>query len=87
MTTIISNPGTPAPTPVTPVVVAENSGTGFLIGTMLVIAFAGSLLYFGIPAIKNMGPVQLNIPAPQVNIPAPKVVVPDKLDVVVTQSK
>jgi len=68
MTTIVN---TPAP--------AESTGgSGFLIGAILLIGFVGVLLYFGIPAIKRMGPVELNIPAPQV-------VVPGEIDVNVTQ--
>ena len=70
MTTIVN---TPAP--------AENTGgSGFLIGAILLIGFVGVLLYFGIPAIKRMGPVQLNIPAPQV-------IIPEKIDVNVTQGQ
>lgn len=37
-------------------------------------------LYFGIPALRRMGPVQLNVPAPQV-------VIPEKIDVTVEQAK
>jgi hypothetical protein len=70
MTTIVN---TPAPT-------TDSGGSGFLIGAILIIGFVAILLYFGIPAIRRMGQVQLNVPAPQVNIP-------DKLDVNVTQQK
>jgi hypothetical protein len=71
MTTVINNP---APS-------NENSGgNGFLIGVILLIGFVAILLYFGIPAIRRMGPVQ-------VNIPAPEVVMPDKIDVNVNQAK
>jgi hypothetical protein len=59
MTTVINNP-----TPST-----DNGGSGFLIGAVLLIAFIAVLLYFGIPALKNLGPAQVNIPAPQVNVP------------------
>jgi hypothetical protein len=67
MTTVVNNP---AP-------VQESGGSGFLVGTILIIGFVAVLLYFGLPAIKNMGPVQVNIPTPQV-------VMPDKINVNVT---
>jgi hypothetical protein len=71
MTTILNNPA-----PVT----TESNGSGFLIGAILLITFVGVLLYFGIPALRNMGPVQVNLPATQV-------VIPNKLDVNVSQTK
>ena len=71
MTTIVNNPA-PA---------SENSGGfGFLIGIVILIGFVAMLLYFGIPALKRMGPVQ-------VNVPAAEVVIPDKVDVNVNQAK
>lgn len=70
MTTIVNSP---APT-------QNDGGSGFLIGIIILIAFISLLLYFGIPAIKNMGAGQLNIPAPQI-------VVPDKIDVNVNPAK
>jgi hypothetical protein len=70
MTTIV-NSATPS---------NESGGASFLIGVIALIFFVLMLLYFGIPAIKNMGPVQLNTPAPQV-------VVPGKIDVNVKQTK
>ncbi len=76
MTTIVNNPtpvvSNPNPAP-------SSGGSGFLIGAILIIGFVGILLYFGIPALKRMGPVQVNIPAPQI-------VVPDKIDVNVNQT-
>lgn len=59
--------------------VAKNEGTGFLIGTLVLILFVGVLLYFAIPAIKNMGPLQVNVPAPDV-----KIIVPDNVNVTTT---
>jgi hypothetical protein len=59
---------------------ADSGGSNFLIGVIIVIGFIGIFLYFGIPAIRRMGPVQLNVPAPQV-------VVPNKIDVNVKQTK
>ena len=71
MTTIVNNP---APSQ------ESSGGSGFLIGVVLLIVFAAVFLYFGIPAIKRMGPIQVNVPAPQV-------VVPDSVDVNVNQTK
>ena len=70
MTTVVNNP---APT-------ADTGGSGFLIGVIILIGFIAVLLYFGIPALRRMGPIQLNIQTP-------KVVVPDKINVNVEQSK
>jgi hypothetical protein len=62
METVVNNP-----TPVQESV--DKGGTGFLIGTIILVIFFGILLYFAIPAIKNMGPIQVNVPAPQVVVP------------------
>ncbi len=70
MTTIVNSP---APT-------NDSGSSGFLIGVIAIIGFAILFIYFGIPALRNMGPVQLNIPAPQV-------VMPDKVDVNIKQTK
>lgn len=71
MAIVVNNP-TPA---------ADNAGgIGFLIGTALLIGFVFVLLYFGLPLIRSMGPVQLNVPAPQV-------IMPDKVDVNVVPAK
>ena len=78
MTTVVNNPA-PAS--------SDNGGVGFLIGILLLIVFVGILLYFGIPAIKNMGPIQVNVPAPQINIPAPQVNVSDKVNVEVVPAE
>jgi hypothetical protein len=66
MTTVVNNP---TPT-------QESGGNGFLIGVVIFVIFVSVLLYFGIPAIKNMGPVQINVPAVQVNVPTPQVNIP-----------
>ncbi len=57
----------------------NDGGTGFLIGVIVLIIFVGVLLYFGIPAIRNMGPLQVNMPAPEV-----KVIVPENVNVETT---
>lgn len=78
MENIVNNPA-----PQAPVQEKGNSGgTGFLIGTILLVIFVGVLLYFAIPAIKNMGPVQVSVPAPEV-----KVVVPDDINVKTTPTE
>ena len=59
---------------------AEKEGNSFLIGIIILVGFVAVLLYFGIPAIKQMGPVKVNVPAPQV-------VIPDKINVNVNQDK
>ena len=76
MTTIVNNP--------IPVSGARSNGggVGFLIGTLIFVGFLAVLLFFGIPALKNLGPLEVNVPAPQVNVAAPQVVVPDKVEVV-----
>lgn len=70
MTTVVNNPA-PA---------ANTEGNSFLVGVIVLIGFALAFLYFGIPAIKRMGPIQLNMPAP-------KIIVPDKINVNVNQTK
>jgi hypothetical protein len=70
MTTVVNNPA-----PVT-----ETGGSNFLIGVIILVGFIAILLYFGIPAIKQIGPIRVNIPAPQV-------VIPDKINVNVNQNK
>lgn len=70
MSTVVNNPA-----PVT-----DSGSNGFLIGIILLIGFVLVLLYFGIPAIKNM-------PSSQSNNQAPQVVIPDKIDVNVKPSQ
>ena len=72
MTTIFNNP--------VPSSDEGGGGSGFLVGVLLLIVFVGVLLYFGIPVIKNMGPIQVKIPDTQV-------VLPDKVDVNITPAK
>ena len=67
MTTVVNNPA-PA---------NENGGSGFLIGVVIVVIFLGIILYFAIPAINNMQPVQVNVPAPQINVETPEIVIPE----------
>lgn len=78
MTTVVNNPA-----PVNES--GDKSGNGFLIGIVLIIIFLGVILYFAIPALKNMQPIQVNVPAPQINVEAPKVVIPDTPETTPTQ--
>lgn len=70
MTTVINNP----------VPVADAKGSGFLVGSIVLIGLVLILLYFLIPALRNMGPIELKVPAPQI-------VMPDKINVNVQQAK
>jgi hypothetical protein len=63
MVTVVNNP---APK-------SNEGGGGFLVGVIFLIGFVMVLLYFGIPAIKNMN--------------APQIVIPNKIDVNVKQAK
>jgi len=75
MTTVVNNPA-----PQAPLQEKENKGgAGFLIGVIILVVFLGIVLYFAIPAIKNMGPIQLNIPA--INVSAPQVNIPNNVNV------
>ena len=65
MTTVVNNE--------TPQKESGEGGNGFFAGIVLLIIFLGVILYFAIPAIRNMQPIQVNVPAPQVNVEAPKV--------------
>lgn len=68
MTTIVNNPAS----------TESGGGIGLLIGGIILVGLVAVLLYFGIPALKRMGPVQGNAPAAQV-------VLPNKIEVDVTQ--
>ncbi|MBI2414643.1 hypothetical protein HYV31_02255 [candidate division WWE3 bacterium] len=78
MTTVVNNP-VQNPTPVA--VVADNSGSGFMIGVVILVLFLLAVLYFGLPIIREMGPVQVNVPAPQITMPAPQIELPNSIDV------
>lgn len=40
-----------------------NSGSGFLLGVILLIIFVLFLLYYGLPLIRNTATPQLNVPS------------------------
>jgi hypothetical protein len=71
MTTIVNNPA-PAP--------ESNNGVTMIIVAFFFIGIAALFNYVGIPAIRRMGPAQMNVPATQV-------VIPGKIDVNVSQAK
>lgn len=50
------------------------NGIGFLIGAIVLVFFGFLFFYYGLPAIRNMGPVK-------VQIDTSKVVVPNQVDV------
>ena len=59
MTTIVNSPNP-----------SNDSGNGgLIIGIFVLIILGLVFFYFGIPALKNLGPVEVNIPAPQINVP------------------
>lgn len=73
MTTIVNNP-TPSSDG------GGNNSFGFLLGVIVLVGFVAALLYFGIPALQRMGPVQINVPATEI-------VLPDTVDVNVQQAE
>ncbi|NCT55799.1 hypothetical protein GW755_03025 [bacterium] len=75
MSTVVNNSNPPS---------SSNGGAGFLIGAALVIVLVLLLIFFGIPAIKNNVPSEVNVQAPQISVP---VTLPDKVDVQVTPTE
>lgn len=67
MTTFVN---TPAP---------ASNNTGTFIGVTVLIALGLIFVYFGLPALRNVGTPQINLPAPVINMP-------DKVDVNVQQT-
>jgi len=51
-----------------------DNGTGFLIGVVILVFFGFLFVYYGLPAIRNMGPVK-------VEMATPEIVVPNSIDV------
>lgn len=51
MATIINNPER-----------RNSSGMGFLLGVIVFIIFLVLVLYYGLPALQNMGGTQINVP-------------------------
>lgn len=70
MTTVVNNTS-PA---------VENKTGSFYLEAILLIGFAFLVLYFGIPVILRLKPIQINMKTPQI-------VLPDKINVNVNQAK
>jgi hypothetical protein len=58
MTTVVNGP---AP--------SGDNGTGFLIGALVLVFFGFLFVYYGLPAIKNMGPVKIQVDTPTIVVP------------------
>ncbi|MFA7301440.1 MAG: hypothetical protein WC069_03965 [Candidatus Shapirobacteria bacterium] len=63
MTTVVNSP-----------VPSQDTGYGFLIGILVLGAFGLLFFYYGLPALRNMGPVK-------VEVGTPEIVVPNSIDV------
>ncbi len=51
----------------------DSSGLGFIIGAIVFGCIVVLFLFYGLPALRNMGPVQVTVPAPEVNVQAPQI--------------
>jgi flagellar biogenesis protein FliO len=58
----------------------EKSSAPLIIGIIAILAFVAFLIYYGIPLINNMKPLEIQVQPP-------KVAVPDSIDVNVKQEK
>ncbi len=70
MVTVVNNP---APT-------SDSSGSGMLVGVVVLVALAAIVWFWGVPMMRRSTPTEINLPATQI-------VVPDKIDVNVNQTK
>ena len=61
-------------------VAAVSRGSGMLIGAISLIGIVMVFVYFGLPVMRSMNPVQINLPST-------RVVVPEKNSVLVNQEK
>ncbi len=68
MTTVVNNP---APQQ------GESGGYGFLLGIIAIIVFGLIFIFYGLPALRRMGPAQVTVPT--------EIKMPDKVDVNITQ--
>lgn len=55
----------------------ESGGYGFFLGIIAIIVFVLIFVYYGVPALRRMGPAQITVPT--------EIKMPDKVDVNVTQ--
>lgn len=67
MTTIVNSP---APQ-------SESGGYGFLLGIIAIIVVVVIFVFYGVPALRRMGPAQITVPT--------EIKVPDNVNVNVTQ--
>ena len=58
MTTVVNSP---AP--------SGDNGTGFLIGALVLVFFGFLFVYYGLPAIRGMGPVKVEVATPEIVVP------------------
>jgi len=59
MTTIVNSPSPSN----------DSSNGGLILGIFVLIVLGLVFFYYGIPALKNLRPVEINIPAPEINVP------------------
>lgn len=59
MTTVVNSPSP-----------SGDSGTGFLIGVLVLVGFGFLFLYYGLPAIKNMNPIKVDVATPAIVLPS-----------------
>lgn len=67
MTTVVNNPASQS----------ESGGYGFLLGIIALIVFALIFVFYGVPALRRMGPAQITVPT--------EIKVPENVNVNVTQ--
>lgn len=67
MTTIVNSPASQG----------ESGGYGFLLGIIALLVVVVLFVFYGVPALRNMGPAQITVPT--------EVKMPDQVDVNVTQ--
>jgi len=47
-----------------------DNGMGFLIGILVVVAVGLLFFYYGLPALRNMGPVKVEVATPAIVLPS-----------------
>ncbi|MFZ2200134.1 MAG: hypothetical protein WAV40_05110 [Microgenomates group bacterium] len=67
MTTIVNNPASQS----------ESGGYGFLLGIIAIITLVVIFVFYGVPALRRMGPAQITVPT--------EIKMPDNVNVNVTQ--
>jgi hypothetical protein len=46
-----------------------DSGMGFLIGVLVLVGFGFLFIIYGLPALRNMGPVKIEVATPEIVVP------------------